>query len=404
MTRTYDCHVFAHKDGRYQSTHASTGVTNTERTALEQFFFGQTNNEQYLASLAQEPGVIWRRVDGRFALTRVLAGKKDANGRATLRFETLVIPAEASGIVDNLAALVRSTWRFSSEGASSTFSVEARPQELHMDKVSSIVLDFRASKRIVARSPTLSLTDVEKIVSLCRNDPAFSLCYKSLNDRAPVAINLVFGDVTERQIMTRTTTMQAHPNREPVRSVPGRPPPTGIFMPIALCLVLLLQIITLFVVGSSSNPSPSDEMQGHIITRVEHESQKGSDERRAGFGEVSKKIDGTWQKLSELEEQSSLRSSKLKSDLEKVRGDVNSLKNIAAEQDKRLHQAIRNLVDTIGSNHRKALQEHLKLLRKLKKKLDSLAQEQKDIHNKLKEITKPEPTDKGNNTSPGQDK
>ena len=143
MTKIYDCHVFAHKDGRYQTTHASTGVTNSERAMLKQFFFGQTNDEQYLGSLAQEPGVIWRRVDGRYALTRVLAGKQDASRRATLQFETLLIPPEALELADNLAQLVTSKWGFSREGASSTCSVVAPRQDLHMDKVSNIVLNFR---------------------------------------------------------------------------------------------------------------------------------------------------------------------------------------------------------------------------------------------------------------------
>lgn len=383
MTTSYECHVFAHKGGRYQTTHVSTGVISSERAALEQFFFGQTNDEQYLASLARDPGVIWRRVDARYALTRVLAGKKDANGRATLRFETMLIPTNTSPVADKLAELVRSTWRFSREGASLTDSVEARPEELHMDKVSSVVLHFRECKRTVARATTFSLRDVEKIVSLCRNDPAFSLCYKSLNERAPVAVNLVFGNISERQIMTRATTMPPHPKPERVGTVPSTSPSTGSLVAIALFLVIVMQIITLFVVRSSNGASPTDTMQKHIIARIESKAQEGSKERDEHLKEVSMKMERTTDKLAAVEKQLTAGSAAL----ERVQRALNEVRKLASTHDDGVRQLVRDLENRIDETFRRHRTELEKALDSQQEKaIGSLVRGQKRITDSLTEL------------------
>lgn len=47
MAERYACHVFAHSEGRYQTVHA-VGVAPDELRQLEQFFFGQSADPQYL--------------------------------------------------------------------------------------------------------------------------------------------------------------------------------------------------------------------------------------------------------------------------------------------------------------------------------------------------------------------
>jgi hypothetical protein len=84
-------HVFGSHQG-YRTLAASSDVTDEEITELESFAFGQTDDGGYLASLAELPAY-WSRPlsSGRRAITRVLPGPTDDQGRQSLRFVTAIL-------------------------------------------------------------------------------------------------------------------------------------------------------------------------------------------------------------------------------------------------------------------------------------------------------------------------
>lgn len=84
-------HVFGCRQG-YRTLAASPDVTPQDVRELESFKFGQTDDPRYLQSLASEPAY-WSRPlrSGKRAVTRVLAGEPDENGRATLLLVSAVV-------------------------------------------------------------------------------------------------------------------------------------------------------------------------------------------------------------------------------------------------------------------------------------------------------------------------
>ena len=89
-----DTHVFGSQRG-YECLAKSPGVAKSEDDALSQFGFGQSSDEGFLDGLARDPTALGRVLPtGRYALTRVLCGKPDVAGRATLEFRTLIFSQE----------------------------------------------------------------------------------------------------------------------------------------------------------------------------------------------------------------------------------------------------------------------------------------------------------------------
>lgn len=272
----FDHHVFAHHEGRYQTIEASPGITNAERKTLEQFFFGQTNDDAYLSSLEAEPGLIWRTCGERLLLTRVLRGSQDASGRATLRFETIAAsPASTKQVCGVLAAIVTARWKKRDGRVAIEQLREASSREIHADVVNEVVLAVRDGKRVSRASEGVSLRDVEKIVQSCAEQPGFSLCFRSLNRAVSAQVNLVASGASQT-----TVTIATPPTAKPTARIPApqlqshalRGSANRIIVPL-LILVLLLQAAQ-FVLSRSAGPAdvdPEDAAQSQIIKRIVHE-------------------------------------------------------------------------------------------------------------------------------------
>jgi cell division septum initiation protein DivIVA len=236
----FDYHVFAHKAGRYQTAEASPTISASEKAMLEQYFFGQTNDAGYLSSLATTPGIMWRRIGDRFALTRVLSGERDPDGRATLRFETLLIaPADADRVAGAVAGVALAKWNRYGQQFVVAGSAKTAPGDLHPDIVSQAALAFQSSGRAVLPSDGVSLTDVQAIIKRFFRDPGFSLCYRCLNDKAPVAINFAWGSATR----TAPTLRQSEAPMPKLPAAPTKPSAafsTGAALASAVLLLLLV--------------------------------------------------------------------------------------------------------------------------------------------------------------------
>lgn len=86
-------HIFGSRKG-YTTLAATTGLSAQDYQLLEggAYGFGQTDVPEYLNSLGKSPAFFTRALPGaRRALTRVLAGKPDDNGRPTLLMVTAVL-------------------------------------------------------------------------------------------------------------------------------------------------------------------------------------------------------------------------------------------------------------------------------------------------------------------------
>jgi hypothetical protein len=87
-------HVFGSVSG-YTTLGCDPGISAADRHALELLGFGQTDDPEYLASLASLPAGIGRPLpSGRYALTRCFLGPPDSAGRTTLRFVSLVFESQ----------------------------------------------------------------------------------------------------------------------------------------------------------------------------------------------------------------------------------------------------------------------------------------------------------------------
>lgn len=271
MSDSYPYHVFAHEGGRYQTV-KSVGVTSAEGKILEQFFFGQTNNTDYLASLSAEPGIIWRVTDTQGALTRVRQGNNDLSGRMTLRFETILVPrAKGKAALQDFDAVVLANWEFGANGATVVPNPSFQPSKVHPDRVSDVVMAVRGGRRVTRRAATYSLRDVGKIISACWDATSFSLCFKSLNNAAPVDVNLLWVEASERDMpKTAAAPIRTATNRQRVEAGSHNAPTSNLLILAGVYVTLAIQILIFWSGTSRQNPSGSfDQMQGHLIARME---------------------------------------------------------------------------------------------------------------------------------------
>ncbi len=89
-------HLFGSDGAGYRTLAASDGVDEGLARPLERFTWGQSNDPGYLDALAVAPAFWIEPVPGRrevVALTRILRGPTDADGRPSLRFATLLASA-----------------------------------------------------------------------------------------------------------------------------------------------------------------------------------------------------------------------------------------------------------------------------------------------------------------------
>lgn len=274
----FDYHVFEHMDGRYRTTASSPGVTAAERAAVEQFFFGQTNSASYLDSLAAQPGLIWRRPAERFLFTRVLRGEKDANGRDTLRFETLLLDLDQAKVIGGtLAPCLISSWEHVGDRIVVP-SLANRPSvALHRDLISEVLTGIEAGRRIVRSAEDVSLNDVEKLVRLCVDRDDFSLCYRSLNGQAPVQINFTSSSAVGRTPRTSVT-------EQPVSSLPNKRPQVAVraatsgLLLIALALFLNTALLAYLILRSSGSSLPNASLENNLKNQIVRERESTSGE------------------------------------------------------------------------------------------------------------------------------
>jgi len=269
MNSTLPYHVFAHKDGRYQTVLA-VGLSEGQAKSLEQFIFGQTNDPRYLSSLRDEPGVIWRPVEQATALTRVHQGANDPHGRATLRFETVLISAGSSPAgAQRLAEIVLGHWEASEQGASITLKSASASGPLHPDKISDVVLAVQRAERVIQPANSFSLRDVAKIVSTSIGHSEFSLCFKSLNRTAPVLVNLLSLEVPRAGAQSPANSGRPRPlSKKEVVMPEKRVLSSQTPMAIAIYFALTVQILLFWrATNPSTTATDRDAMQGHLMTR-----------------------------------------------------------------------------------------------------------------------------------------
>ena len=281
-----------------------------EVRSLEQFFFGQTNDAHYLRSLQAEPGVIWRRIGRRVALTRVTRGPADSNGRSTLRFTTLLEGNDRTALSRGLNGVIAAGWQLSSEGAIVTASSTSEPLPLNADGISQIALAVRNGKRIVRSAERFSLRDVAALIESCADEQGFSLCFKSLNERAPTVVNLVSKDVSERMM---SLPRPAKPTSAPRggRSGSNQSPPSrsNLLVLAAVFVVLLIQVAVLWNSrGNAGSADASSTMQDNIICQLKNT-----------FGQLEKKTDATHELLQVEKAKWETRISGLESRLDTAR-------------------------------------------------------------------------------------
>lgn len=286
MTNLFPYHLFAHQAGRYQTVQA-LGLSDRESKALEQFFFGQTNDPAYLSSLANDPGIIWRAVMGRLALTRVRQGAKDQEGRATLVFESIVLSTEqALAATLRFPELVLGNWTKSTDGVSvSAPPPSANAGDLHPEKVSELLLSIQDGQRVVRRADSFSLRDLGKIIARHAREDSFSVCYKSLNPTAPVTVNLVSLGVAEANMTdNRPSTTAKRPLGQQSLVTSNAESGSLGFPAIAIYIALIIQMVMFWMVARvPARTSSSDEMQTHILSRIE-KSDTDQDKRLNDLG------------------------------------------------------------------------------------------------------------------------
>ena len=78
-------HVFGHDGSSYRTLAKSTGVSDRVSQRLERFTWGQTNKAAYRDSLAARPAFWVEHIEDLTAITRVLTGETDDEGRFVFR-------------------------------------------------------------------------------------------------------------------------------------------------------------------------------------------------------------------------------------------------------------------------------------------------------------------------------
>ena len=392
MSKAFAYHIFAHDGSRYRTISAA-GISELESKSLEQFFFGQTNDEAYLESLESEPGIIWRNLNGRGALTRVKNGQIDSNGRATLRFETILFPAsQRAKASQKLDALVLSSWEFKEEGAFLTSSNDTAAGEVHPEKISDVSMAVRDGGRVVRRATDFSLTDVAKIVSSCGDGADFSLCFKSLNNTAPVTVNLVSLEVPERNMNTsQAKSLQTAPRRIQNETSHGRSGSdwfalTGIYAILAIQLIALWRGIA--AGGASADFSAmQNAIQNNDVDNTKDIKQSTANALDAAskaimtnttgaFGEVKNNV---FEKVAQLEK--SIQSAK-----EAVSEKISSLETSQATANKKASDQFSNLKEDVGKIDVGKLVDIKEVLNKQQLEMAALLTKMAELTTKVAEL------------------
>ena len=122
-----DIHILGSTSG-YRTMDASPGVRADEQRQLERLEFSQPHGEAEIAMLSQSATMTGRLLDsGRFAISRMLPGGRDDEGRPTVEVVTLILPArEYAASVGELQSLADDVQRWQAARASVREGVELR--------------------------------------------------------------------------------------------------------------------------------------------------------------------------------------------------------------------------------------------------------------------------------------
>lgn len=206
MTVVLSRHIFGTVRG-YQMLAASADVTDEERRLLESFSFGQTDSRAYLDSLPNEPSY-WSRPlpSGRRAITRVLRGAPDDQGRATLLFVTVLLSNDTwvnSLACDDTQLLTNSSiWEWDGApdlaqlrvkvGKTALPTLNAQEKDRVLSLLGAVERESdHPTTTIVGADGTLVARDIALLVALLPHDykPQFSYAVRSLSDGLPVHVN-----------------------------------------------------------------------------------------------------------------------------------------------------------------------------------------------------------------------
>lgn len=199
-------HVFGSLQG-YRTLAASDDLTPAEVGELESFVFGQTNDPNYLASLADTPAY-WSRplASGRRAITRVLPGPADEQGRQSLRFVTAVLHTNdwVAALNGEDAALLRvdSIWSWNGQPRLPREEIRvAKPPRVNptpeqRTRILSLLglietLSDSSTTTIVVEPRDLTADELNMVVALLPlwYRPQFSYGLRSLSEGLPVLVN-----------------------------------------------------------------------------------------------------------------------------------------------------------------------------------------------------------------------
>jgi len=219
----------------------------------------------------------------------VLRGSPDADGRATLRFESLLIRHDrVTAFSAQLARVVTAHWEKQAGRMTIRPGKDAARSTLHPAVISDAALAGQETRRFTCSSDSVSLRDVEAIVERCSMIPDFSLCYKSLNDRIPATINFVYGDSRARIVSRR------QPERK-MQPLPTPPPPAARSVtrgqtPLLVLLSVVVGVQTLLLIYIAINLPERQEIgetaQDTILKRFDWLQEKTSE----GFHETRKEL------------------------------------------------------------------------------------------------------------------
>jgi len=136
-------HVYGRSSKGYTTLRRSPGLSPRLVAELERFDWGQTADRDYLDSLHASPGVWIVPRSDRVDVTRVLQGPPDSAHRATLEFQTLLVPHDvySRAVLPRLpAALTRSdSWWC---GACDWDEIEPTPSDAYRPDVVQRIVDL----------------------------------------------------------------------------------------------------------------------------------------------------------------------------------------------------------------------------------------------------------------------
>lgn len=201
-------HIFGSVRG-YTTLAHSPGVSPEDCRALEAaaFTFGQTNDPRFMQTLDARPAYFTRVLPGpRRALTRVLPGRPDDNGRATLTLVTAILTLdewnhELYGDVHRLLTDPH-VWRWDEGAPLAPIDLSAsRPGRLagpsDAGRVLRLIADLESSRgahgRVVVSADDYTLADLANVEMLipAAMRTTVTTAYRSLGPRLAVSVNAV---------------------------------------------------------------------------------------------------------------------------------------------------------------------------------------------------------------------